>query len=141
MKHVNRRMDERKLDEALLEQENVARLVASLPDEEPAPAWRSALSARLHEVARRKERKRVWAWVVRPTMGFAMGAALVLAILSNSQESLPGTAGVEAQILSAHNESVHLGQFWGAVRADDDTRAISAPRDQVQWEEWDLGTL
>jgi hypothetical protein len=108
-------------------------------------AWRSSVGERIFDIAKSKERKRKIAWTLRPALGVGLGAALALTfiwsqppIVTNPQ----GSISVEEQILSAHNESVQLEQFWGSVRSDDEVRQVSAPVvKEYQWEESDLGTL
>jgi hypothetical protein len=138
--------------EAILDQKlasetqiQVAQMVRALPNEEPELFWRSQLSAKIHEVAAQRERKRRLAWTLKPAFGLA--AATVLAVVFLYQpKQIGGVAeirpNVEAQVLSAHREAVQLGSFWGSVRADDEARLASAPaKSEYEWDETDLGTL
>ena len=132
------------LDEKLDAQSQIANMVRALPSEEPALAWRSELSGKLHMVARQNERSRKLLWVFRPALGMALAGALALVFMFKGvpDSPRPTTSGVEAQIVSAHQESVALGQFWGGLRDDDEARIASAPAaSEYRWDETDLGTL
>jgi hypothetical protein len=133
--------------DTLLESEaqaQISDLVRSMPAEEPEPAWRSELSARLHAVAAGRERKRRVLLVFRPALGLALAGALAFAFFfGRAPESAMPTSSprVEEQVLNAHRESVHLTQFWGAIRADEDARTPAPATSEYRWEETDLSTF
>jgi hypothetical protein len=139
---IDTRVDELLADPSQLA---VAQMVSELPQEEPSLAWRSALSERIHTVAKARERKRRVALIFRPALGLSLGAAMALAFISTRMtpfEPAPARATLEEQIVTAHRDSVHAEQFWGGVRAGEEFRAASAPAVQeYQWDETDLGTL
>lgn len=126
-------------------QVKVAQMVAALPNEEPELFWRSELSAKLHQVAAQKERRRKVAWTLRPAVGICAVTALAVVFMAPRRSAMTNadsSPNVEAQILSAHREAVQLGTFWGSVRADDEARLASAPvKSEYAWDETDLGTL
>lgn len=146
--NVNQSMERgSNIDELLAHpaQQAVARMVADLAMEEPNMTWRSALSGRLVEVARARERKRRFNWIARPALGLGLAGALALAVLW--RPTAPSTNGVaatsvEEQIVSAHRDAVNFEQFWSGVRVGDEVRQVSAPAvKDYQWDETDLGTL
>lgn len=132
------------LDKKLDEQAQVAQMVRALPLEEPELGWRSELCGKLHMVARQNDRSRKILWVFRPALGMALAGALAITFMFKGVPDSPRSAAprVEDQIVSAHQESVALGQFWGGVRTDEEIRVASAPAtSEYRWEETDLGTL
>lgn len=146
--NVNQSMDRgTNIDELLAHpaQQAVARMVADLPMEEPSMTWRSALSGRLYETAKARERRRRIAWVTRPTLGLGLAGALALAFLWQPRSETPrgvAAASIEEQIVSAHRDAVNYEQFWGGVRVGEEVRQVSAPAvKEYQWDETDLGTL
>ena len=132
------------LDTKLDEQTQVAQMVRALPLDEPELGWRSELSGKLPMVARQNERSRKLLWVFRPALGMALAGALAITFMFKGVPDSPRVAAprVEDQILIAHQESVALGQFWGGIRDDEETRIASAPAaSEYRWDETDLGTL
>lgn len=132
------------LDEKLNAQSQIANMVRALPEDEPTLAWRSELSGKLHMVARERERARKVSWIFRPTLGVALAGALALVFMYKGvpDSPRPSAPRVEDQIVSAHQESVAIGQFWGGIRDDDGARVATAPAaSEYRWDETDLGTL
>lgn len=127
------------------EQSRIAAMVRALPDEEPAPMWRSQLSERLHVVAAQRSRRAKVAWTLRPALGLGAAAVLSVVFLYRPPQTdgiATGKTYVEAQLISAHRESVNLESFWGSVRADEEAAtATTAVANEYQWDETDLGTL
>lgn len=130
------------------QQVKVAEMVQALPDEDPALAWRSDLSFKIHQVAAQRERKRRFNWTLRPALGIGAAAALAVVFVFKADTG-PSVSGIEApgpsleqQILSAHMEASQTSQVWGSLRAMEEARPASAPATQeYRWDETDLGTL
>lgn len=135
------RLDEKLGSDAQLQ---VALMVQALPEEEPDLAWRSALSARLHETARAKRRARIWSWTLRPALGLGLASALAVVVMNQSQNLQPAksSTSVEAQIMTAHREAVELGTFWIVSDTGENAKPASAPAPrEIRWDESDLGTF
>lgn len=138
-------LDERLASPAQLQ---ISEMVQALPEDEPALAWRSELSAKIHAVAASRERKRRFNWTLRPALGIGAAAVLAVTFMIKSETGTVGS-GIEApppsleqQILSAHMEATQSNQVWGALRAIEEARPVSAPAaEEYRWDDLDLGTL
>lgn len=122
-------------------------LVRSLPDDEPSMLWRSELNERVLALARMRQRKRRWTWVMAPTAGVAATVAflgLVIAPKGVPTPSVAQTGAVERMIVDTHLSGSTAGEissfgFYASMVHGMST--ATAPTDLHDWTEVDLEAL
>lgn len=132
------------IDRALEATEGVRHMVASLPEEEPTLAWRSALSERIHQEASKRDKRRRWNFVWRPFAGVALASALAVVMLNrvpNSGMVQPSSSrSLEASLAQAHQDAMAASEvtsYAPVVAVSDEAREELHPT----WNEVDLEAL
>lgn len=138
---------EKALLEEALAASHTASFLQGMPDEVPSLAWRSELNEKLRAVQPIPAKAKVSWWRLITggslALGVASSVALVLVLQKNAE--LNSTAGfkptdvsIEAQLLSAHQESVSQLEFGGSTRHASKANATTK---EFKWSDADLESL
>ncbi len=134
------------LEEALADGQT-ASLLQGMPEEVPSLAWRSELNEKLRAVQPIPAKAKISWWKVITggslALGVASSVALVLVLQKNAE--LNSAAGyktqdvsIEAQLLTAHQESVSQLEFGGSTRH---ASKASSTTKEFKWSDADLESL
>jgi len=139
-------MKEADLDALLAapDQNQMRLLVQSLTDEIPSLAWRSDLNEKIR--AQKSTRPRAgWRWMWRPSLGFAMAAALavVMYVRFAPERTVTHDGTVEAAMMLSHQDLTEAADVSGPGLSmqeamSPDTTSTSEPND---WDQQDVASL
>jgi hypothetical protein len=133
----------RDLDARLEAQDAVRHVVASLADDEPSLAWRSALNERLLGVAPRPKRRAPWR-LLAPASGLAAAAIVAtlawLVVTGGPTRTAAPHDSLEAQLLQAHDHGAAMLDL-SAGSAGPLVAQTGQDEGGFQWTEEDLKAL
>lgn len=125
-------MKEQELDELLnsKEQQELSRLVKSLPDDSLSLSWRSELNSKLRVQAEKTRKRRIFWMVGRPVAGLSLAAVCALALFVKPTATPVKIAvenphaTIESTVASAHKDEVVASDLGITLSLEEDSESI-----------------